>query len=159
METIQKMYRVNRIVSDDRLIGLQNWYNQVIMKQPDELDLKDVSIMIRQRLFLKTAVNKAIAFLEKDPLIGEMYQGQLLVNFSTVPSNNYVEYREKLFSVLKKSKKSIDVADDLTETEKKDIIKAMQVINVALKEQTDLDENELTTIKFRFNRKSGLTDT
>ena len=90
--------------------------------------------MIRQRLFLKTAVNKAIAFLEKDPLIGEMYQGQLLVNFSTVPSNNYVEYREKLFSVLKKSKKSIDVADDLTETEKKDIIKAMQVINVALKE-------------------------
>lgn len=68
METIQKMYRVNRIVSDDRLIGLQNWYNQVIMKQPDELDLKDVSIMIRQRLFLKTAVNKAIAFLEKDPL-------------------------------------------------------------------------------------------
>ena len=134
METIQKMYRVNRIVSDDRLIGLQNWYNQVIMKQPDELDLKDVSIMIRQRLFLKTAVNKAITFLEKDPLIGEMYQGQLLVNFSTVPSNNYVEYREKLFSVLKKSKKSIDVADDLTETEKKDIIKAMQVINVALKE-------------------------
>ena len=74
METIRKMYRVNRIVSDDRLIGLQNWYNQVIMNQPDELDLKDVSIMIRQRLFLKTAVNKAIAFLEKDPLIGEMYQ-------------------------------------------------------------------------------------
>ncbi|MCR5824224.1 MAG: hypothetical protein K6G60_07330, partial [Lachnospiraceae bacterium] len=76
--TIKEMYKCKKIVGEDSLLPLPNWYNHVIEKDIDELDLSDVLKMLRQRLFLKVAVKKTIDFLLVNPFIGELYEGELM---------------------------------------------------------------------------------
>jgi len=58
--------------------GLVNWYNRLIDKTITELNVKDVSKMIRQDILREVAVKKAIDLFLNDPYDGEYEDGDLL---------------------------------------------------------------------------------
>jgi len=85
--------------------GLINWYNQVIDKSYDDLNVRDVCTIIRQS-FLKDmkdiAIQKAIDFFLKDPYDGEFNDGDLLrvlvsLDIESIDKSN----RDKLITLLK----------------------------------------------------------
>lgn len=59
-----------------------NWLvkdaNWIISLSPDEVDSEDVSLLLRQGFIPDFAVPKATEFLLKNPLSGDMYDGELL---------------------------------------------------------------------------------
>lgn len=125
MKTIKEIYDTKSIDDKGDLIGLQKWYNSVIEKTPEELDLKDVSIMLRQRFFVEIAVEKAIGYLKANPFIGEMYQGQLMVNLLSLPSEAYAIIKNELGEIALKAFELCDLHEDLTEKEKEDFLSAL----------------------------------
>lgn len=120
MKTIKEIYDTKSIDDKGDLIGLQKWYNSVIEKTPEELDFKDVSIMLRQRFFVEIAVEKAIGYLKANPFIGEMYQGQLMVNLLYYHEKYGFDYSITL-SYIENNPDRIDVAGAFIYQIEKDI--------------------------------------
>ena len=58
--------------------GLIRWYNKLIDKSVDELEIADVSKMIRQNILLDIATQKAINIFLYRPYDGEYQDGDLL---------------------------------------------------------------------------------
>jgi len=58
--------------------GLIRWYNSLIDKTVDELNVVDVSKMIRQNILKEVAIARAIDIFLSDPFAGEMQDGDLL---------------------------------------------------------------------------------
>ena len=87
---IKKMYACLPVDEKKNMLPLELWHNDVIEKKVDELTLSDVLRMIRQKVFLEAAVEKAIIFLKDNPLVGEMYDGELMCKFALM-DNKYIE--------------------------------------------------------------------
>ena len=68
--------------------ALDNWYNNMIEKCPEELDIADISRMLRQDVFSDIAVPMAWQRLYSNPLSDEMYDGQLLETLLRYLSNH-----------------------------------------------------------------------
>jgi len=66
--------------------GLVNWYNRMIDKTLDELNVEDVSKMVRQDVLKEVALEKAIELFIEDPYDGEFTDGDLL---ALLISQNY----------------------------------------------------------------------
>lgn len=66
--------------------GLIKWYNMVIEKTYAQLNVTDVSKMIRQEIVSEIAIKKAIELFVIDPYDGEMFDGDLLNTLVSVPS-------------------------------------------------------------------------
>ena len=58
--------------------GLIRWYNRVIDKSIEDLNVVDVAKMIRQDVLRDIAIDKAIKLFLIDPFDGEMEDGDLL---------------------------------------------------------------------------------
>lgn len=58
--------------------SLINWYNRLVDKTVEELNLADVSKMIRQNILKSIAIDRAIDLFIVDPFDGETRDGQLL---------------------------------------------------------------------------------
>jgi hypothetical protein len=58
--------------------GLIKWYNKLIDKSIDELDVVDVAKMIRQNILKDIAIDRAIQLFISEPFDGEMQDGDLL---------------------------------------------------------------------------------
>ena len=72
------------------------WYNDLIDKSYEQLNVTDISKMIRQNILKQIAVDKAIDLFIDDPFCGEFFDGDLLG----------VITKDEIFSEL--SQKSID---------------------------------------------------
>ncbi|HWO95758.1 contact-dependent growth inhibition system immunity protein [Fictibacillus sp. Mic-4] len=86
-KTIREIYNITTF-EKETVYSLDSWYQNLLNKRAEEIDINDVSKMIRQNIFTDLAIKKAIEFLEKDPLAGELYDGQLLEILSSVDINN-----------------------------------------------------------------------
>ncbi len=89
---IKDLYDCVAIISDEELYPLQKWYNQLIDKTIDEIAVKDVLRMIRQKQFINLAMSKAIIFLQENVFIGESYDGELLYKISEMDSSFLMLY-------------------------------------------------------------------
>ncbi|MCL1990094.1 MAG: contact-dependent growth inhibition system immunity protein [Defluviitaleaceae bacterium] len=58
--------------------GLINWYNRLIDKQYEMLNIEDVAKMIRQDVLKEVAIKRAIDLFFVDPYDGEYEDGGLL---------------------------------------------------------------------------------
>jgi CDI immunity proteins len=58
--------------------GLEIWHRSVLAKRLSELDLRDLSTMLRQDLYADIALPIAWEILLRSPFEGEMWDGQLL---------------------------------------------------------------------------------
>ena len=104
VKTIEEIYDVHEL--PDVQYSLVGWHNEVIKKTPDELSLADISRMIRQKVFLDTAISKAVTILKEDPFSGDMFTGQLLENLLELDSKYYLDYKADLKLVIKEAERS-----------------------------------------------------
>ncbi len=75
---IKELYDDVSEIQGEPLAPLELWYNEMINKRIDELSILDISCMLRQNELMPLAVSKAMERLIKNPLDGEMYDGNLL---------------------------------------------------------------------------------
>lgn len=97
-ETIGELYGLQY---DDQPYGLPIWYNKLIDKTIDQIDLRDVFSMISNKILLELAIAKAIEFFVKNPFDGEAYSGQLLELFVNNSDMFYNSKSSKLAEMLK----------------------------------------------------------
>jgi hypothetical protein len=92
---------VEPIVYIDSSISI--WYHEVRKKRLSQLTDGDVARFIRQQVFLKYLVPEAIRRLWENPTIGELYDGEVLKQLSTLNKefwNNNQELKQELLDLL-----------------------------------------------------------
>lgn len=65
-------------IVDKDICPMNDWYNDLINKTYNQLDLFDVTRMMIQKLFLEIAISKSMDFLENNPFCGQRYEGELM---------------------------------------------------------------------------------
>jgi len=76
--TIKEMYECDYYSGMEPITSLLKWYNTVIDKNIEEINVGDVCRMLRQNMFKDIAIPKAIDFLIQNPFAGELFEGELL---------------------------------------------------------------------------------
>ena len=89
-EKIRDLYGIKNEIKGDSLSPLEVWYNEMINKSVDELSIGDISRMLRQNVLFPLAISKAMELLIRNPLDGEMYDGDLLKQVVRALNNNSV---------------------------------------------------------------------
>ncbi|WP_217366269.1 contact-dependent growth inhibition system immunity protein [Brevibacillus sp. HB2.2] len=110
--------------------ALDEWYNRLINKTVDEVDVKDICRMLSQNIFIDLGIKKAWEILEEDPLAGDIYDGQLL---------------ELLYKI------ELDRFDDLTSVGK--LLHHIHTRVPHLEWLSDEDQQEYTDLLIKFKRK------
>lgn len=87
MDKIKDIYKCNKVDENANSSSLVKWYNNVIEKTYNELDIDDVLRMLRQKLFMDIAVKKSLTMLNNDIFIGEYYDGELLEHILKTDKN------------------------------------------------------------------------
>ena len=75
---LREIYEYDLIEDDGIDYTVDEWFNTIMEKTKDQLNVSDVSRMLRQSS--KVAIKRAIEMLSDDPFIGEMFEGQLMYN-------------------------------------------------------------------------------
>jgi hypothetical protein len=78
----------------DNESSLSIWYDSVRNKRINELTDGDIARMVRQNLYLKYAVKEAIKRLRKNPIIGELFDGELLAVISRLDNEFWKQNSE-----------------------------------------------------------------
>ena len=81
------------------------WYKELLNKGTDEINVVDVYNMLRQDVFKELAILCACNFIEKNPLEGEMYNGQLLEILSELSIEEIKQYQIYLEPLLIQAEK------------------------------------------------------
>ncbi len=71
---------------------LERWYRSVRDKPIGEFSYNDLCKACRQRLYPEAVIPMAIEILRKDPLTGELYDGELLVAMKCVERKYWLAY-------------------------------------------------------------------
>lgn len=117
---IKELYGCNYIISDEELYPLQKWYNRLIDKTIAQIDVSDVSRMIRQKEFIDIAILKAIDFLKDNLFCGEMYEGEILEKLLEVNTCNLVAYSDDIKDILSEALDKSEKHEWLCKDEKED---------------------------------------
>jgi CDI immunity proteins len=105
--------------------SLDKWFIEILQKEISELNLLDVSRMLRQEVYPDIAVPLTWKILKENPFEGEMYDGQLLELLIRYLMNNQEEKDEIAYINFK------DTLDDKInkyEWENKDYINSYKVL-------------------------------
>ncbi len=78
---IKDIYNISFDITDisieDRC-PIHDWYNNLLNKTYNQLDIFDVTRMLIQKVFLKMALTKSIDLLEENPFAGQRFEGELM---------------------------------------------------------------------------------
>ncbi len=88
--------------------SLTVWYDKVRTKKLIELIDGDIARFIRQRIFLDYIVCEALDRIKLDPLIGEMFEGEVLINLAEIESDFWENNRE-VSNIAKTILENIDI--------------------------------------------------
>jgi hypothetical protein len=93
---------------------LDQWYNRLIDKTIDEIELEDVSRMLAQNVFMDLGIKKALEILKDDPLAGEMYDGHLLKILYSIELNQFEDLSQlaSLLQDINRNLSNIEWADE-----------------------------------------------
>jgi hypothetical protein len=79
------------------IYGLDVWFHSLLNKRTGDLNVNDICKMIRQDILLEEiALDKAIEFLRRDPLAGNMFDGEILEMINRVPFEKYFCKKESI---------------------------------------------------------------
>jgi len=105
MKSLKELYNLSYDESEFES-GLIRWYNNVINKSIDELEITDVFKMVRQNILLDVAIKKAVELFFLTPYGGEYQDGGLLSLLITLDisqiSNDKLKEMKKFIQKLKK---------------------------------------------------------
>ena len=119
-KTIGEIYNCNYIEDNGNLYPLQKWYNELIDKSTSEITVSDVLKMVRQKEFIELAVLKSIDLLKCDPLVGELYDGELLEKLYTIDKTDLQEHYYEIQIILSKARVQSDKHEWLCEEEREE---------------------------------------
>ncbi|WP_167595055.1 contact-dependent growth inhibition system immunity protein [Clostridium beijerinckii] len=105
-ETISKILNV-KSEEIDMKCELDKWYVTLLNKTIEEININDISRMLRQDILIEVAINKSVEILNENPLAGEMYDGQLLELLYSVDINKYKEDIDEVKDILIKIKSNV----------------------------------------------------
>ena len=77
MKTLGELYGLEKDVNPVLVTSLVEWYNRLVDKTVDELDIYDVTRMVRQNTLIEVAVFRAVDLFCSDPFAGEVSDGDL----------------------------------------------------------------------------------
>ena len=97
---IKDKYGVNEIKLNNDSTSLEIWFNKMINKTEDELEISDLLRMIRQNLFMDLALNLSIEMLKQNPFIGEYYEGELINHLLRIDVNLIIRYKDDIKQIL-----------------------------------------------------------
>ena len=63
-------FNLDDVTKEDRC-PMHEWYNNLINKTYNQLNLFDVTRMIIQKIYLELAVTKAVSFVKENPFCGQ----------------------------------------------------------------------------------------
>jgi CDI immunity proteins len=100
------------IEADSYSSALGKWYLGVCDTPLEQFGAGDLSRACRQSLYVEHVVPYAITFLEKEPLAGELFDGELVVAMKFIPEaywKAHIDLSERLREVFERA---LAVADD-----------------------------------------------
>ncbi|NEU61072.1 contact-dependent growth inhibition system immunity protein [Paenibacillus sp. ALJ109b] len=112
---IKEIYSLQQnIQNEESEFPLDQWYNRLIDKTIDEIELEDVSRMLAQNVFMDLGIKKALEILKSDPLAGEMYDGHLLKILYSIELNQFEELSQlaSLLQDINRNLSNIEWADE-----------------------------------------------
>ncbi|WP_017692553.1 contact-dependent growth inhibition system immunity protein [Paenibacillus sp. PAMC 26794] len=119
-KTIKEMYDLKQSTQEaEQEYALDTWYNRLISKTVEEIDIGDTSRMLSQKILVELAIQKAIEFLIDDPQAGEKYDGQLLELLHSIDLNEFKDLSQ-LKLLLQKINNSLLDLEWLDEEDKKE---------------------------------------
>ena len=117
----------------NKVYNLEIWYNKLLEKTYSELTVADVLRMIRQEVFVEIALKKAIDILKNNPLVGEMYEGELLEKVLKEEIETITKkYNEDIKMILKKAKEKAENYEWITNDEKNDFLNLIKYYKLKL---------------------------
>ncbi len=90
---------------------LEAWYRAIRDERVEDFTPGDLSRAIRQQLFPETVVPVAIETLKKDPLAGEMYDGELLLALDSVPKPYWTAHPAQASAVVSLAELQLELVD------------------------------------------------
>ena len=82
---------------------MHDWYEDLLNKTYDKLDLFDVTRMLIQKVFLELAISKSIKFIEENPFCGQRYEGELIELLSRLDLFYFDNYKDNIQRILSKA--------------------------------------------------------
>ncbi|AMA71740.1 MULTISPECIES: contact-dependent growth inhibition system immunity protein [Aneurinibacillus] len=110
MKTIKDIYNISQGELKAKY-ALDIWYNTLIEKTVTEIDITDICRMLRQEIFIELAIERALEYLKQNPLIGDVYDGQLLELLSSVDVIKLKKYKKSIKELLFDIKTRLDIND------------------------------------------------
>lgn len=129
-KTIKEIYNCRYSSGSD---VLEDWYNKLIDKTPEELSLFDILRMIRQDLFLDEAIPALLAYLIEDPRCGDICNDDALIKLSEIDTKQLKPYRSQIEAILKKIDNDIDGYEWCYPEEKDEFLEVVSKIKDQLK--------------------------
>lgn len=110
MKTIKDIYNISQRELKSKY-ALDIWYYTLLEKVVTEINITDICRMLRQDIFIELAIERALEHLKQKPLIGDVYDGQLLELLSLVDAIKIKEYEEFIKELLFDIKTRLDIND------------------------------------------------
>ena len=109
---------------DDEL-PLPTWYRSIMETPLSQLEVGDLSKAIRQNIHLMHVVPFAVDHLVRDPVAGDVYDGELLCSMASIPSHYWAEHPEHSTVVKEAVGKVINVLNDDERTDLQRLLKSI----------------------------------
>jgi hypothetical protein len=101
---------------------LERWYRSVRDKPIGEFSYNDLCKACRQQLYPEAVVPVAIETLRKDPLAGELYDGELLVAMKFIDRQYWSAHPSQAAEIAIIAKSIMKQADDELRTQLRELI-------------------------------------
>lgn len=124
-------FDITDISTEDRC-PMHDWYNDLINKTYNQLDLFDVTRMLIQKIFLKMALTKSIDFLEENPFIGQRYEGELMELLYKQKMSHLKPYEKSIQSILSNALVKNKTYDWLCEEEREEFSNLIDLFQIKL---------------------------
>ncbi|SDC37825.1 hypothetical protein SAMN05421663_102243 [Terribacillus halophilus] len=130
-KTMGKLYNLPSpdLNSEDRL-GM--WYIEFYNKQYDDIAVLDIIRMLNQGFLVEVAVEIAVEHLYKEPLAGEMYDGQLMEALFSIDLNQYNNLLEDVKKMIADISLKLDELDWNSTDDKEEFSRLLQAFQTKI---------------------------
>lgn len=132
---IKDLYDYDMVSDADEDNVANEWFNVLMEKFVGELNIGDICRMLRQKIFSVVAIDRAIEILNTDPFVGDLYEGQLMVNLCNA-KEKYLSKRYNDMEPLLETSVRLALAHKWSdEEEKKEYLECVVGLQEKIKEQ------------------------
>lgn len=133
-KTLKEIYEYDLVPDNDHQCSLDEWFNSIMHKTVEQLNIADVCRMLRQKICSAVAIDKAITLLNKDPFIGDLYEGQLMLTLYNAKEKYLCKRYEDIEPLLDKAALRSKSHEWNSEYEKFDYLHTLELFGKKIRE-------------------------